>query len=84
MIIIIIIIILILIIIILIHIIGLIENINLYADAAIQYGFSTLFVTALPIAPCLSFVSNYFKSKLNIWKTIKVRYNDDDDDDDDD
>jgi len=50
---------------------GLIENINLYADAAIQYGFSTLFVTALPIAPCLSFVSNYFKSKLNIWKTIK-------------
>jgi len=50
---------------------GLLENINLYADAAIQYGFSTLFVTALPVAPALSLISNYFKCKLNIWKTVK-------------
>ena len=48
------------------------DGIECYADTAIQYGFSVLFVTALPCAPFFSLVSNYFKSKLNLWKLITV------------
>lgn len=47
---------------------GLVEGINNYADTAIQYGYSLLFVTALPCAAFFSLISNYFKVKLNAWK----------------
>jgi hypothetical protein len=48
------------------------ESINCYADTAIQYGFSLLFITALPIASFMSLVSNYFKVKFNSWKICDV------------
>jgi hypothetical protein len=47
-------------------------NIENYADAAIQFGFSTLFVSALPIAPFLSLVANYVRAKVIAWKLLKV------------
>ncbi|RYG65223.1 hypothetical protein EON64_12375, partial [archaeon] len=49
-----------------------IENIGNYADAAIQFGFAVLFVTALPIASFLSLVSNYVKAKVIGWKLCAV------------
>jgi hypothetical protein len=49
-----------------------IESITNYADTAIQYGFTVLFITALPIATFFSLVSNYLKVKLNAWKLIHV------------
>jgi anoctamin-10/anoctamin-7 len=52
---------------------GMLDGIECYADTAIQYGFSVLFVTALPCAPFFSLISNYFKSKLNLWKLVTVR-----------
>lgn len=45
-----------------------IESIQNYADTAVQYGFSLLFVTALPIASFCSLISCYFKVKFNAWK----------------
>lgn len=44
------------------------ESINLYADTAIQYGFMTLFITALPIACCFALITNHVKCKMNAWK----------------
>lgn len=52
---------------------GMLNGIENYADTAIQYGFSVLFVVALPCAAFFSLVSNYFKVKLNIWKLATVR-----------
>jgi anoctamin-10/anoctamin-7 len=46
----------------------LIDSINNYADAAIQFGYSSLFVTALPMAPFFSFLCNLARNKLNIVK----------------
>jgi len=46
----------------------LIEGIKNYADTTIQYGFSLLFVTALPCASFFSLLSNYVKVKCNLWK----------------
>jgi hypothetical protein len=51
---------------------GMMNGIECYADTAIQYGFSVLFVTALPCAAFFSLVSNYLKSKLNLWKLTTV------------
>jgi hypothetical protein len=50
-----------------------IENIKNYADCAIQFGFGTLFVSALPISPFLSLVSNYVKSKVIAYNLTKVK-----------
>merc|ERR1719453_1167092 len=49
-----------------------IEGIKNYADLAIQYGFSMLFITALPIASFLSLFSNYVKGKFIIWKLFTL------------
>merc|ERR1719223_2661538 len=44
------------------------ESINEYADTAIQYGFMTLFITALPIACLFALLTNIMKVKMNAWK----------------
>lgn len=49
-----------------------VENINDYADTAVQYGFSMMFITALPCATFFSFVSNFFRIKFTLWKRIKL------------
>lgn len=46
------------------------ESISSYADTAIQYGFMTLFITALPIACMFSAVSCWAKVKVNGWKML--------------
>mmetsp|Transcript_10604 Transcript_10604/g.14610 ORF Transcript_10604/g.14610 Transcript_10604/m.14610 type:complete len:162 (-) Transcript_10604:436-921(-) len=46
------------------------ESILNYADTAVQYGYSMLFVTALPIASFFSLFSNYVKVKFNAWKLL--------------
>jgi len=47
------------------------DNISNFADTAIQFGFATLFISALPIASFLSLVSNYVKVKMLAWKLCK-------------
>ncbi len=48
------------------------DNINNFADTAIQFGFASLFVSALPIASLLSLIANYVKVKMLAWKLCKV------------
>ncbi len=50
----------------------LVQSIQNYADTAIQYGFSLLFITALPCACLCSLVSNYVKLKFQAWKLFTV------------
>ena len=47
-------------------------SIQNYADTAVQYGFTLLFITALPCASFFSLVNNYVKVKVNAWKLITV------------
>lgn len=47
------------------------DNISSFADTAIQFGFATLFISALPIASFLSLFSNYVKVKMLAWKLCK-------------
>ena len=53
---------------------NMIDSITNYADTAIQYGFTVLFVTALPIAAFLSLFNNYVKVKFRAWKLFSVRF----------
>lgn len=46
------------------------ESIQNYADTAVQYGFTMLFITALPCASFFSLVNNYAKVKFNAWKLV--------------
>eukprot|EP01035_Chromulina_nebulosa_P024470 gene24470-31867_t len=48
------------------------ENINDYADAAVQYGFTMMFITALPCATFFSFLSNFFRVKATLWMRINL------------
>ena len=52
---------------------GMIESINAYADTAIQYGYTMLFITALPCASFLSLVNNWARIKFYIYKLLNVR-----------
>lgn len=45
-----------------------IESIKNYADTAVQYGYTVLFITALPCASFFSLVNNYAKLKFNYHK----------------
>lgn len=51
--------------------VSILESIKNYADIAIQYGFTLLFVAALPIACGASVISNYAKTKFTAWKLVK-------------
>src|SRR3546814_12637490 len=42
-----------------------------YAELAIQFGYITLFVVALPAAPFLAWVSNYIEIRTDGYKLIK-------------
>ena len=48
------------------------HSIQNYADTAIQYGFTLLFITALPCASFFSLLNNYVKVKFNAWKLVNV------------
>jgi len=49
-----------------------VASITNYADTAVQYGFTLLFITALPCASFFSLVNNYIKVKFLIWKHATV------------
>jgi len=48
------------------------DSIECFADTAIQFGYSVLFIVALPIACFCALVSNYVKVKLQAWKQLKM------------
>lgn len=48
------------------------EMMKVYADVTIQFGFSVLFVTALPMSCFCSLLSNYATIKIHIWKMLQV------------
>jgi len=48
------------------------DSIKNYADTVIQYGFMTLFITALPIACMFDMISNYVKLRI---QAVNMRYN---------
>jgi len=47
------------------------DSIQNYADTAIQFGFMTLFVVALPIATFFSMANGYVKVKMTSFKLVK-------------
>ena len=49
-----------------------IQSIADYADTAIQYGFMTLFITALPIACLFALINNAVKIKISAIKMLNV------------
>lgn len=49
-----------------------IESIENYSDTAVQYGYTMLFVTALPISSFLSLLNNYVKLKFFSYKIFTV------------
>lgn len=49
-----------------------VDSIRIYADSAVQYGFTLLFVTALPVAMLFSLINNYLKLKFHMWKILTV------------
>jgi hypothetical protein len=48
------------------------QSLQNYADTAVQYGFTLLFITALPIASFFSLVNNYVKVKFTAKKLLTV------------
>lgn len=48
------------------------DSIQCFADTAIQFGFTVLFITALPIATFFSLLSNYVKVKLQSYKLTRL------------
>ena len=51
-----------------------IESISAYADTAIQYGYTVLFITALPIATFLSLLNNWARIKFYTYKLFTVSH----------
>jgi threonine/homoserine/homoserine lactone efflux protein len=39
-----------------------------YAEMAIQFGYTTMFVAAFPLATVLSFINNYVEIRVDAWK----------------
>ncbi len=48
------------------------DVIALYADTAVQFGFMTMFAVALPVACVATFINNYAKGKVQIWKVLEM------------
>ena len=49
------------------------DNLEQFSDVAIQFGFTMLFVTALPISMLGTLASNYVRVKLQLWKAINLK-----------
>lgn len=43
-----------------------------YAELAIQYGYTTLFVAAFPLAPLLAYISNIVEIRTDAGKLLYV------------
>ena len=47
------------------------DSITLFADITIQFGFSVLFVVALPICFLATFISNIVRSRMSVYQMLK-------------
>lgn len=45
-----------------------VENLDGYAEQAIQFGYTAMFISALPMAATLAFISNVVNIKGMGWK----------------
>lgn len=43
-----------------------------YANTASQFGFTTMFVTAFPLATLLAFINNYVEIRVNAWRLCQT------------
>ena len=43
-----------------------------YAETAIQYGYTTMFVAAFPLATLMSLVNNYVELRVDAWKLCHI------------
>jgi threonine/homoserine/homoserine lactone efflux protein len=43
-----------------------------YAEMAIQFGYTTMFIAGFPLATVLSFVNNYVEIRVDAWKLLHV------------
>jgi len=48
------------------------DNISNLSDTVVQYGYMTLFITALPISCIITFFCNYVKMKLHAWRLLTM------------
>lgn len=48
------------------------DNIANLSDTVVQYGYMTLFITALPISCIITFFCNYVKMKLHAWRLLTM------------
>ena len=51
---------------------SMLDGIQCFADTAIQFGFTVLFITALPVATFFSLMSNYLKVKIQSYKLTRL------------
>lgn len=51
----------------------LMDNLELFSDVAVQFGFTMLFSAALPISLAFTLLSNYIRVKLQLWKSIRIK-----------
>ncbi len=49
------------------------DNLELFSDVAVQFGYTMLFVTALPISLLGTLLSNYVRVKLQLWKALNLK-----------
>jgi hypothetical protein len=43
-----------------------------YANTASQFGFTTMFVTAFPLATLLALINNYVEIRVNAWRLCQT------------
>jgi hypothetical protein len=43
-----------------------------YSEMAIQFGYTTMFVAAFPLATVMAFVNNYVEIRVDAWKLCQV------------
>lgn len=45
---------------------------NMFAALMIQFGYTTMFIAAYPLATCMAFVSNYVEMRTDAWKLCQL------------
>ena len=45
---------------------------NDYAEMAIQFGYTTMFVAAYPLATTMAFANNYVEMRVMAWKLCQL------------
>lgn len=48
------------------------DQIDDYAELAVQFGYASIFVVSYPITPLVAFVSNLIEVKIDAYKLLRV------------